>query len=361
MCLIILFHARSLLTTSLSPVCDSIILRVGSLGTPTFTFISGLMLGYFLYRKDRRELISQRYVRRGVLLLAPTHLLNAIAVYPYYWEYYSFWDALIHRWFITDTIGVILLTTPLLAVLTPVSRLMVGVVMLMAWKPLDLIIISQSDVMLLVKEVLFGIHEEGEHILGFIHPLCPIMGIFLLGSFVGDRFAAALKESWLLRFTKRLAWSSVAMACICVFILSLWLVFKFQWLSLSSDVLRDMFYPHRFYSLLPLYLSICMGSFSLIVYRIEIQKRAGPVEEWAAVFGRTSLFTYIAQYCVIQGMPSLAGWKENLSIFEWLLFVVGGFVVLHAMARFYASRFQGKNGRPPRSQEPSLEPAGIPH
>lgn len=233
--------------------------------------------------------------------------------------------------------------------------------MLMVWKPLDLILISQSDVMLLIKEVLFGIHEEGEHILGFIQPLCPIMGIFLLGSFVGDRFAAALKESWLLRFTKRLAWSSVAMACICLFILSLWLVFKFQWLSLRSDLLRDMFYPHRFYSLLPLYLSICMASFSLIVYRIEIQKRAGAVEEWVAVFGRTSLFTYVAQYYVIQGMPSLAGWKGSLSFLEWLLFVVGGFVVLHAMARFYASRFQGKNDRLPQSQEPSPEPAGIPY
>lgn len=361
MCLIILFHAQSLLATSFSPAFEFAILRLGNLGTPTFTFVSGLMLGYFLYRKDRREKICRSYVRRGVLLLTVIHLLNAIGVYPYYHSMYSFWEALTLRWFITDTIGVILLMTPLLAFLTPISRLMAGVAMLMIWRPLYLFINSQADVLLIVREVLFGINEEGGHVLAYIPPLVPILGVFLLGSFVGDQFAAALEQNWLRRFIKRLAWSTVAMTSICLFLLGLWLASKFNWLGLGNDVLRDMLYPHRYYSLLPLYLAICTGSFLLIVYWVEIKKRAGAVEEWMAVFGRTSLFTYVAQYYVIKGMPSLAGWKGSLSFPEWLTFVVCGFVVLHAMARFYASRFQGKNDRTPGSQEPSPEPVYVPH
>ncbi|HJS81232.1 MAG TPA: acyltransferase family protein [Nitrososphaera sp.] len=333
MCLIILFHSVGLLAIPFSSSASFVVLKIGNLGIPMFTIISGLMLGYFLHAHDRRSVTNRRYVRRGVLLLMGIHFLNAVGVYPFYMEGSTFLHSLIFRWFITDTLGLIFLLTPLMGRLDAKYRLLLGVVMLVAWKPLDMVITTESNAMLLFREIVFGVHEDEVQILDYLLPFFPIMGIFLVGTFIGDRFAASLEEGRVKRFIWSMVWVAVSMMCLFLFLTGVWFALRTDLVGLRNQFLQNLLYQDRFYSLLPFYLSACIGVFGAIAYTVEVKKLNGRALEWIAIFGRTTLSTYVAQYYVVQGIPSLLGWKHNLTLTQWAGAVIIMFLILQLLAR----------------------------
>ncbi|TAK07430.1 MAG: DUF1624 domain-containing protein [Candidatus Manganitrophaceae bacterium] len=335
-CLITLGHGHILLSDSESNRRFILLIsKITNLGTPGFTFLSGLLLGYFEYTHSDFRRIQRKYFLRGLQLLTLAHLLIAVGTYPLR-EETSFIQVYLRYGYITDTLAILFLSLPTLVPrLRPSVRMAIGIGSLLSWKLLVLFPPVSSPGLLLLKELFFGLSPSGEHLLGDSYPIVPLGGLFMIGTVFGNRFAQSRAGGTPDRFVKRLRLSVVPLLFLSGGFIGMWI-----WGKLNSErpwgsALKLLFYPEKLSSLLPFYLAALFLILAHVIVKIDIVGEAGRMEKALALFGRNSLFAYVAQYFLVQTIPSLIGWRNHLTPLELSLYLGGTIMILYYFVRLY--------------------------
>jgi uncharacterized membrane protein len=340
MCVIIVGHGLILLNDSeLNRGLSLFISKVTNLGTPGFTFISGMLLGYFERTQSDFRRIRRKYFIRGLQLLTLAHLLIALGTYPLR-EETSFREAFLRYWYITDTLAILFILLPTLVPRWSTrARIMMGTISLLSWKAFSLLAPLSSPLLLITQDLFFGVSPRGNHFLRDTYPILPLAGLFVIGTVLGNGFAKSFVGGTLDRFVNSLRRGVTPLILLSGFLVGLWALGKFYSESGFGSALKFFFYPEKLSSLLPFYIGILFLTLAYFIRKIEIKKQFGRVEEALALFGKTSLFTYVAQYFLVQALPSLIGWRNQMNAAEMILYVGGTIMVLFYLARIYNDAF----------------------
>ena len=122
--------------------------------------------------------------------------------------------------------------------------------------------------------------------------------------------------------------------------------------STGYTTIKGIFYPLRTFTLFPAYLAAFLSIFLFVSHRTQIKERSGPLDEVFRIFGRTSLFTYVTQYYVIQTVPYLLGWFGSSSLLQYGAILVIGLPLLYIIAKWWDEKVKSK----PRG---SAQPTGA--
>jgi hypothetical protein len=319
------------------------------IGTVGFMTVSGMLAGYLLERSPaRRAATVLRYRRQAIKLLLIAHPLLVLALYGWKRAGGTPSDLVARTWFITDTLALVFLAiVPFVARVQPRVRLALGMTLLLAGKLLYVLHPAQAGFMLLLQDAFAGADGNGHHVLYENYPLLSVAGIFLIGSWMGRRFLDAERAGNLRSFSSSVRKTFPILLLITTGFLVIWAILR----QGPQTPLRAFVYPDLYLSTYPVYLA----SVVVLGYLISLRDRSGPVESFIAVFGRTSLFTYVAQYFVMQTIPLLLGWRQHMTPGVALVFYAGGITFLNLVARFY-EHLQKGGGR-----APALPPGLLPH
>lgn len=362
-CLITVGHSRILLSDSgLHRWLDLLIEKVTNLGTPAFTLVSGMLLGYFECTHADFRRIRRKYFRRGLQLFTFAHLLIAVATYPLRQET-SFAEVYLRYWYITDTLALLFVTLPTLVPrLRPLVRISIGIACLLSWKLLLLYPSVSPPVLLLLKEFLFGVNLRGDHLLGDTYPIVPLAGLFLIGTTLGNAFARSLVRGTVDRFVRSLRRGIAPLLLLSGSFFGLWIWGKMNGGNVWGSALKLLFYPEKLASLLPFYFAIFLLILTRFLVRIELLGRFGTMEKVLALIGQNSLFAYVAQYFLVQTIPSLIGWRNHLTAVEMILYLGGTLMILFYLVCLYnnSALKQGKSGRKakPTAGAEEIQPGG---
>ena len=314
------------------------------IGTVGFMTVSGMLAGYLLDRSPvRRTAIIRRYRQQAVKLLLIAHPLLLFALYGWKRAGGTPPDLVLRTWFITDTLAVIFVAVvPFIARLRPRIRLLLGVVLLVAGKLLYVLRPGSSGFALLLVDALAGADWRRQHVLYEDYPLLSITGIFIIGSWIGRQFLDAQQSGNLRSFVQ----SVRRLLPVPVLITTGCLVF---WAALRQGPqtsLRAFLYPDLYLSTYPVYLAAV-----LVLACALLRQSSGKWESRVAVLGRNSLFTYVAQYFVMQMFPLLLGWRHHMTLPAAAAYYTGAIVFLHLLARTY-EQLQGVRPNPRPSRLP---------
>ncbi|GEM_PF-6151381 len=343
MCLISVGHGNILLSDSEPNQWFALLIsKVTNLGTPAFTCISGMLLGYFEYTHSDFRRIQRKYFIRGVQLITLAHLLITIGTYPLRQET-SFVEAYLNYWYITDTLAILFMVLPTLVPrLYLPARLSIGIGCLLAWRVVSLFPAPASSVVLVLKELLFGVDAAGRHLLMDTYPLIPLAGLFMIGTVLGNSFGRCWVEGKLEGFVIRLQKKIVPFILLSGSLLGLWIWGKLHAERIWGEDLRILFYPEKLFSLLPFYLAILFALLAYFIIKIEVNGAFGRQEKFLALFGQNSLFAYVVQYFIIQTIPSLLGWRNQMNAVEMTFYLGGSMMLLFYLVRGYNDTFSKK-------------------
>jgi uncharacterized membrane protein len=330
--------------------------RLVNLATPAFTLVSGMLFGYFEITRRDIGAIKRQYFKRGLQLLTVAHLFIAIGLFPLR-KGMPFLEAYFSYWYITDTLGLLFISVPfLITKRTPGLRLGIGIALLAFSRLFFILLPAQSNVGLIFKEFLFGVDSTGVHLLSDVYPLIPLSGLFLLGTVVGNRFARSMTEkkaSAFIRSSRRLVVPLIGLSFL---LIVLWGVAKFHLFGIEGSFIRTLFFPDKLYSLLPFYIALFFLLAIFYIDRLEIRERVGPVDRLFLLFGRTSLFTYVIHYFIVQTLPYFLGWQGALNIPLMVLYMILAIGVTSRLSSFYQTHFLVKKG--PLKERPLREANG---
>jgi uncharacterized membrane protein len=275
------------------------LLLLTRMASPAFMSISGLMLGILHHgKRDRFGALRDRLIDRGLFLVLVGHPLLTVAMI---WISTT-WSEAVRVLFITDTIGFCLIVGSLLVTrLGPGARVLVGAgllftawVLLMFWMP------DADGPAWWAKVVLIGVW--GSEGLTYNFPPLPWLGLYLMASALGGTFARLYEQGDHRRLqitvlSTGLAAISIGLLLKEVFAHSAGLVssasFADQLISLGS--LTQKMPPSPAYLTFYGGAALVMLSFLLAIERTTVGKM---FIRWAALFGRTSLACFVAQFYV---------------------------------------------------------------
>jgi uncharacterized membrane protein len=187
MCVITVGHGLILLNDSESNKwLGLLITKAANLGTPGFTMISGLLLGYFESTYSHFQRIRWKYFIRGIQLLTLAHLLISLATYPLRQET-SLIEVYLRYWYITDALAVLFMLLPtLVPQLDRHARIVLGITCLLSWKLFSFFPSISSPILLVIKEITFGVSLRDDPLLGDTYPIVPLAGLFMIGTVLGN-------------------------------------------------------------------------------------------------------------------------------------------------------------------------------
>lgn len=354
MCLIVAGHALIVFDGSKGSLWfKEGMIQLVHLGTPGFTAVSGMLFGFFEATRADMTAIRRKYFKRGIQLLAVAHLLIAVAVYYPLRKGESFAGSYLSYWYITDTLAVLFIVfLPLIKEIRPFYRLAAGVFLLAAWPWVHFSARPDSTVLLISKDFLFGVNENGRHFLADAYPIIPLLGLFLVGTTLGSRFALSLKTGTLDLFLTRIRTLIFSLTALSAGLVGIWAFNKLNVGGPGNAYLKRVFFPNKLYSLLPLYFAMFLSLSLFFIRRIEIGKNFKTPEKVLSLFGRTSLFTYVTQYFLVQTLPYFAGWQGALNIPQGLLFLTVSMTLLFVLSYTYDGLLKRKS-RPRSLRIPS--------
>jgi uncharacterized membrane protein len=314
---------------------------ITSLAAVAFVSISGVMYSYYLYSQPDRRLAYRRYVKRAAFLLLAAH--PAINLASYYFSvdansrssgYRAVLDQIVLNFPITDTIGACLLMAPLFIIcFSPFQRAVAIVSMLVFTAVIRAFVIPIDPHWALLQDATFGVlalHKV------FWFPLVPWMAIFLTGSFAGKSLVClkkgALDISALVRGMKNAG--IILAVCGVVLIIG----YKMLKLTFGSDWSRNLFlaiYPGQTTTLLPVYLAVLALLFSALLQRIDMYGQYNRLFWLLSILGRTSLFTFVVQFAVVESVPAILGFKGSLGLTGFIVLFVSGMTVMWILANLY--------------------------
>jgi hypothetical protein len=269
-------------------------------------------------------------VRAAVLVLM-AHPLICVALYGPSGTSASFLSFMSRTVYITDVLAFIFLViVPVVPRTSPRTQLAVGVALLVVGRLL-ILVPTHSSAELVVREVLAGIDRPGRTVMISTYPLLPVMGMFLVGTWFGHRFAYAERRGKLdvlaYRVFVRCGWLIALAAAF----MTTWAMFEWHVGGLHSAVVKKLLYPSYCFTYYPAYLAGTLFLVALLMTRNTV----GRVERFFLMFGRTSLFTYVLQYYALQTLPWLLRWQHRMRPWQALLYLAAALPVMNAAAAFY--------------------------
>jgi uncharacterized membrane protein YeiB len=143
----------------------------------------------------------------------------------------------------------------------------------------------------------------GEQVLQSAYPIVPLTGMFMVGSYFGDRYAHSVRSGASAGYVRWLLSLVLPLTALSAVMVAFWATVKADVLG-SSQFLRDVFYPDRAFTLYGLYLAGFLLLFAFWIWRSELRERdTTPIDHALLILGKTSLFTYVAQYVIFQTLP----------------------------------------------------------
>jgi hypothetical protein len=327
------------------------IFRLGTIG---FAGVSGILLGSFIATRPDLRPILARYRQQGLRLLFLVHPLLALALWGSMGKGTSLPEFMLGRWYITDTLALLFIgLVPLLPRLSPTCRLVIGIALMALARPLSYQLGLESWGLQLLQDVLFGTETRGTHVLLDTYAVTQIGGIFLIGSYVGHHFGLSNQRGELGQFARRLLRFAVPLTLSSVVLGGAWAALK--WGPFSSDhrFLRFVLYPDRFLSLLPMYMAAVIALIAIIGIRAET-RAPGRMDRVCLIFGKTSLFTYVIQYLLVQTIPYYLGLKGSMSVIMCFVWTLGACAVAYGAASLWNARVNLRQPQHRSAPAPSL-------
>lgn len=331
MMLVILQHSYlSADMKTIPPFLDMLLWGVTYLAAVAFVSISGMMYSYFLFSSVDRGVVYRRYAARALFLILAAHPAINLLSYPFRAvghggvpDFHTFLLSLLLDFPITDTIGVCILVAPVFIVcLGSLIRAATIAAMLVSTVLIRALVIPPEAQLMVLKEAIFGGLGLPRY---FWFPLIPWLAIFLSGSFVGQALAqvrqGTVKTSALI---PKLNKAALALAFTGLFLTACYKVLRVAFGEVWSPSIFLAIYPGQTTSLLPGYLAVLLWVFSILLHRIDVSGCYDRFVWLLSISGRTSLFTYVVQFAVVESAPALLGLKGSLSLAGFLaLFAIG--------------------------------------
>lgn len=291
-------HSSQLVVGTWHSAMGEALLRLGMIATPTFLLLSGVVCGYLsrvVPESDRQ--FRWRFIDRGLFLLLIAHpvlsLTHAVAMAATSLTFDNF--------YITDAVGVALIVGALAARrVTPRNMFMLGLLLFLGAWFISSSVSPQRDSLRLLTRLLFGLHEESDDDEGYIVPLVPYVGVFLIGIAAGIIYSQ--------RRTHGVAQSQIGRFCVLTGLTCMAVAagMKVAWLMARPHLPQDWLVP--VYGLMnpfqkippgPAY-ALAYGGAGILLAGIVCQLshfgRLQSLISALAVIGRASLVTFIAQY-----------------------------------------------------------------
>jgi hypothetical protein len=186
---------------------------------------------------------------------------------------------------------------------------------------------------LLTRDILAGVNPSQDHVLSGTYSLLSLAGMFLVGSWVGHALALAERgPTARRRFVQRLIVGALALLPLSAAMLALWAGAKYLALGGgAAPAVRSLLYPDYYLTFYPVYLAATLVLLAFFASRPDV----GPGQRFLVVVGKTSLFTYVAQYYVVQTIPHLMGWRGQMSAGAAIVFIGLALPALGALAAGY--------------------------
>jgi hypothetical protein len=326
-------HATSNLHPDALPAAGFMALKLLLSGTVGFTTVSGMLVGYFCVTKANDfSRIAARYRKQALRLAVVAHPLIAIALYAPLSEGEGWLSFALGRWYITDVLAVLFaFVVPVMPRIPPRGRLLLGISLLLVSRVLGEIPVSADQfVLLLARDILAGVNPNRDHVLSGTYALVSLAGMFLIGSWVGHVLASAERgPAARRRFMQRLLVGALALLPLSAAMLALWAGAKFLGLGGAvAPAVRSFLYPDYHLTFYPVYLAATLVLLAFFLSRPDI----GPGQRFLILVGKTSLFTYVVQYYVVQTIPYFLGWQGEMSVGTVIVFVGLALPILGGLA-----------------------------
>lgn len=300
-------------------------------GTVGFTLVSGTLLGSFAATRPDMRPILRRYRQQGIRLLLVAHPLIALALYgPLHRPEDGFLRFLALRHYVTDILGILFLAlAPLVPKIRPRTRLWAGIFFMACLRVLRATDGDRHSPFRLAREILAGVppHKQGT-ILIDNYALLGILGMFLIGTYVGDVIGRARKRGTLHEASRVLFRSAVWIQSLTVVLVATYAGLKLGYLPDIDGHIKRAFYPERSGSFFPAYLGFVLTLFALGLQRDATGAKLTLGERALEVVGKTSLVSYVFQYVLVQTLPYLLGLQRQMTVARMTVWTAGSAAAL---------------------------------
>lgn len=339
--MVIVVAAHSYLNVNYAEIpifLNSIMGLTFAMAAVAFVSISGAVFSYFLYAQSNWRSAYRRYAVRAFFILLLVHpIINLVSYFfnmVHSAEPGTAFEMLVFSFPITDTIAACILVSPVLITdLKSRTRALLITLFLAVCPFVVAFFMPAHPALLLVKESFFGTLGEPSV---FWWPLLPWLGIFLAGSFVGRSLADV--KSGILNlesFIRGLVKAGFALVLLSLMLTAGYKLLKLAYEnSLSTNLFRAL-YPWQTTTLLPGYLALLAWILAGLIYRIDICGSYDRLLWFLSIGGRTSLFTFVIQFAVVESAPAALGFTGSLGFFGFLLLFFSGLTVVWFTAYSY--------------------------
>jgi len=306
-----------------------------------FVSISGMMYSYFLYSKTDWKSAYRHYALRGAFLVLAAHPAIDIMSYCFRFAGHSapkdikeFLMRLFLDFPVTDTIGICMLISPVLIVylrptlraLTIAAMLAIPVLIRAFWVPTD-------PHWVIFQEAIFGGLGLPKV---FWFPLMPWLAIFLAGSFIGHALARVRQGTLDIPvLIGKMNKAGIALAVCSILLTFGYMILKMLFYGSLSPNLFLAMYPGQTTTLLPGYFAVLLFLLATWMHRMDISGHYDRLAWLLSVFGRTSLFTYIVQFAVVESIPALLGFKGMLGLRGFTTLFITGTITMWLISYAY--------------------------
>jgi len=315
---------------------------IGFIAAPNFLLMSGLACGYQLAHAPTAA-TALRIVDRGLFAVLVGHLLVTASI-----VYMVPPGTAFEHIVITDSIGALLCMAPLLKQTTARRLLWTGAAVFalsslvaLAWQP-------TTSAQILFGALLLSIKDGGMPDIGWTSPTLPYMGIFLVGVGLGKLIYECRRDGRAAALSVRLAVAgSVAVAA--ALAVNVGRHFVKAWLSgylapknwadvvLTTINIRHDAPPTLTYALFYGGIGVALVGFLGMLPRRPEDTFLVRAARLAAVIGRASFVSYVAQQWLIDFVPIWVGFDSWLTPATCPLYLVVTTVIMFWVARAWGS------------------------
>ena len=347
MVLVILQHSYlSANMKSIPRFIDMLVWNITALAAVAFVSISGAMYSYFLYTQPDWRAAYRHYAGRAIFLILAIHPMINLASGCFRLSgigtasgFRQVLADLFLDFPITDTIGLCMLLTPLIILsFNTLQRFMIIVGMLLITVLIRAVVIPADPHVLILKEAFFGGLGLPKV---FWFPLIPWIAIFLAGSFVGHGMMGLrqgiLKIQHLIQGLNR---AGCALAASYVVLMIGYKFAKMSWgVHWGHNIILALS-PSQTTTMLLGYLAVLSWLLAALMHRIDVTGHYDRLAWFLSISGRTSLFTYVVQFIVVESAPALLGYKGSLGLTGFVLLFLSGLIIMTLLSYAYG-RIQG--------------------
>jgi uncharacterized membrane protein len=328
-----------------SPHMAAVLRWLGFFATPNFLLMSGLAAGYQLAARPGAAL---RILDRGLFVLLIGHVLVSASL-----VYMSLPGTTFEHVVITDTIGLMLCTSPLLRDLHVRTLLPAGAVLFCVSSAIAFLWHPATGAGTVAGGALFDIKSTIYPGAGWITATLPYYGLFLIGIGIGKLIYGRRREGRALEVARTLAIAGglAILTGVCLNVTAHFLKAHplqaygppdIMQAVLDSGNIRRKNPPSLAYALFYGGLGITLVGLLGFLAGREQSRFATPMR-LAAVFGRASFVTYVAQQWLIDFVPLWIGFETWLmpaaSLTYLLLVIAATFFIARAWDRRQANQY----------------------